>query len=158
MSEPAGPEPETPESARGRQHASPAVGAEPAAIVVLDASVLIGHLDDNDPHHAKAVGLLLATDGLMLGASAITLAETLVAPARRGRISDAKAALSRLGVRELALGSETPLRLARLRADLGVKLPDCCVLLAAQEHGAAIGSFDTGVIKAAHRIGLRTIE
>jgi predicted nucleic acid-binding protein len=125
---------------------------------VLDASVLIGHLDNNDPHHARAVGLLDATGGQVLGASTITLAETLVTPVRAGRLADAHEALNRLGVRELALGDETSSRLARLRADLGIKLPDCCVLLAAQEHAGAVASFDAGVIKAARKLGLHTIE
>lgn len=127
-------------------------------MLVVDASVLIGHLDNNDLHHARATSLLEATEGQMLGASAITLAETLVAPARAGRLADAQAALGRLGVQELALGDEASWRLARLRADLGVKLPDCCVLLAAQEHAGTIASFDTGVIRAARKLGLRTVE
>ncbi len=127
-------------------------------MLVLDASVLIGHFDNNDPHHARAVSLLLATDGQMLGASAITLAETLVAPARNGRLAEAQHALRRLGVRELALGTEIPSRLAQMRADLQVKLPDCCVLLAAQEHAGEVASFDTAVLEAARRLGLRTVE
>jgi predicted DNA-binding protein (UPF0278 family) len=61
-------------------------------------------------------------------------------------------------VRELAFDDEALSRLARLRADLGVKLPDCCVLLAAQEHAGAVASFDTGVIKAARKLGLCTVE
>ncbi len=127
-------------------------------MVVLDASVLIAHLDNNDPHHARAVSLLEATGGQTLGASPITLAETLVAPTRTGRLAEAQAALSRLGVQELTLGDHASSRLARLRADLGVKLPDCCVLLAAQEHTGAVASFDAGVIKAARKLGLRTIS
>jgi PIN domain-containing protein len=94
----------------------------------------------------------------MLGASPITLAETLAAPARAGRLADAQTALSRLGVQELALGEKASSRLARLRADLGVKLPDCCVLLAAQEHAGTVASFDAGVIEAARKLGLRTLE
>lgn len=120
--------------------------------------MLIGHLDDGDPHHARAMKLLEATRGQMLGASAITLAETLVAPARVGRLADAQAALRRLGVRELPLGDGASSRLARLCADLGVKLPDCCVLLAAQEHAGAVASFDKGVIEAARALGLSTVE
>lgn len=138
--------------------ASSAPAPESVGTVVLDASVLIGHLDNNDPHHARAVSLLDATDGQMLGASTITLAETLVAPARAGRLADARAALNRLGVRELALSDEASSRLAQLRADLGIKLPDCCVLLAAQEHAGAVASFDAGVVKAARKLGLRTVE
>ncbi|MHB1468660.1 MAG: type II toxin-antitoxin system VapC family toxin [Solirubrobacteraceae bacterium] len=142
----------------GKPDASPETAQASAGIVILDASVLIGHFDNNDLHHASAVSLLAATRGQMLGASAITLAETLVAPARAGRLADAQAALGRLGVKELALGDEASWRLAQLRADLGVKLPECCVLLAAQEHAGAVASFDTGVIKAARKLGLRTVE
>lgn len=138
--------------------ASSEIAQASAGLVVLDASVLIGHLDNNDSHHARAMRLLEATDGQMLGASAITLAETLVAPARAGRLDDAQTALSRLGVQELPLGGEAASRLARLRADLGVKLPDCCVLLAAQEHTGAVASFDAGVIKAARKLGLPTAQ
>jgi len=150
-SEEAGAQPEQP-------GASPETAPASAGMVVLDASVLIGHFDNNDPHHARAVRLLDATGGQMLGASTITLAETLVAPARAGRLADAQTALSRLGVRELTVGDKASSRLARLRADLGVKLPNCCVLLAAQEHAGAVASFDTGVIKAARKLGLRTIK
>ncbi|MGN6372162.1 MAG: type II toxin-antitoxin system VapC family toxin [Solirubrobacteraceae bacterium] len=131
---------------------------ESVGTIALDASVLIGHLDSNDPHHVRAVRLLEATDGQVLGASAITLAETLVAPARAGRLADAQSALGRLGVRELAFGDEVASRLTRLRADLGVKLPDCCVLFVAQEHSGSVASFDTGVIKAARKLGLRTVD
>lgn len=151
MSIPAGLEPE-------KARAKPEIVQVSAGMVVLDASVLIGHLDNDDLHHARAVSLLEATAGQMLGASAITLAETLVAPTRAGRLADAQAALGRLGVQELALGNDAAWRLARLRADLGVKLPDCCVLMAAQERASAVASFDTGVIKAARRLGLRTVE
>jgi predicted nucleic acid-binding protein len=140
-------------SGASRETAQGSVG-----VVVLDASVLIGHLDHHDPHHARAVSLLEATAGQMLGASAITLAETLLAPVRAGRLTDAQTALSRLGVQELPLGDGASSRLAGLRADLGVKLPDCCVLLAAQERAGAVASFDTGVIKAARKLGLRTVQ
>jgi predicted nucleic acid-binding protein len=146
----------------GTEPEKPSAGSETAQgsaeIVILDASVLIGHLDNNDPHHARAVSLLEATVGQRLGASAITLAGILVAPARANRLADAHAALSRLGIQELALGDDAASRLARLRADLGVKLPGCCVLLAAQEHAGAVASFDTGVIKAARKLGLHTVE
>jgi predicted nucleic acid-binding protein len=92
-------------------------------LIVLDASVLIGHLDGHDPHHEGARALLEMSATESLGASAITLAETLVDPARAGRLDEAQAALLRLGVSELALGNGGPERLAQLRADTGLKLP-----------------------------------
>ena len=94
-----------------------------ARVIVLDASVLIAHLDGRDPHHEPAVELLRAHAMELLGASQISLAETLVAPARAGRLEDAQEALEKLSVRELAFGHDASPRLASLRAETGLKLP-----------------------------------
>ena len=123
-------------------------------MIVLDASVLIAHLDERDAHHDRASRLLGGTGAQPLGASTITLAETLVAPTRAGRLEDVIAALNRLGVAELPLGDEAAAKLAQLRADVGSKLPDCCVLLAAQEHGGTVASFDSALLAAADGLGL----
>ena len=123
-------------------------------MIVLDASVLIAHLDERDTHHERASRLLAETGAEPLGASTITLAETLVAPTRAGRLEDAIVAIDRLGVSELPLGNEAPARLARLRAEARCKLPDCCVLLAAQEHAGIVASFDSALIEAANGMGL----
>jgi predicted nucleic acid-binding protein len=127
-------------------------------VIILDASVLIAHLDGGDSHHADAQSLLEAGGRESLGASAITLAETLVSPARAGRLADAEAALRRLGVSELALGERVPARLAQLRADVGLKMPDCCVLLAARQHAGAVASFDSDLLAGARKLGLETAE
>lgn len=127
-------------------------------MIVLDASVLIAHLDGADPHHEKAESLLESTGGEALGASSITLAETLVSPARAGRLSDAEAALQLLGIEELPLGEQAPSRLALLRAEVGLKMPDCCVLLAAQDHAGGVASFDAGLLSAAKKLELETME
>lgn len=125
-------------------------------MIVLDASVLIAHLDRSDRHHAKARNLLEANSGEPLGASPITLAETLVSPARARRLGDAEAALRRLGVRELPLEQGGAGRLAEMRAEVGLKMPDCCVLLAAQDHEGIIASFDSDLLSAARKLGLQT--
>ncbi len=127
-------------------------------MIVLDASVIIAHLDQRDAHHERAKSLLAGTGVEPLGASTITLAETLVAPARAGRLADATTVLERLGVGELPLGDEAPAHLAQLRVTSGCKLPDCCVLLAAKEHGGRIASFDSALIVAAEALGLSTLE
>lgn len=123
-------------------------------MIVLDASVLIAHLDERDTHHERASRLLAETGAEPLGASTITLAETLVAPARRGRLDDVIAALNRLGVTGLTLADGAAAHLARLRAETGCKLPDCCVLLAAREHGGTVASFDSALITVADGLGL----
>jgi predicted nucleic acid-binding protein len=124
-------------------------------VIVLDASVLIAHLDGRDRHHEAAVELLRAHVAEPLGASQISLAETLVAPARAGRLEEAREALEKLAVFELLLGTGASQRLARLRAETGLKLPDCCVLLAAEEHDAQVASFDEALNDRATTLGMR---
>jgi predicted nucleic acid-binding protein len=125
-------------------------------VIVLDAGVLIAHLDGSDRHHAMARDLLEADAAERLGASAITLAETLVSPARAGRLEGAEAALERLRVKELAFTDGAPGRLAAMRAEVGLKMPDCCVLLAAQDHEGTVASFDSALLAASRKLGLRT--
>jgi predicted nucleic acid-binding protein len=127
-------------------------------VIVLDASVLIAHLDERDAHHERAGRLLADTGAEPLGASTITLAETLVAPARASRLEDVVAALDRLGVTELPLGEDAPARLAQLRVDVGCKLPDCCVLLVSEEGGGKVASFDSALINAAESLDLPIIR
>jgi predicted nucleic acid-binding protein len=123
-------------------------------VIVLDASVLIAYLDGGDSHHKPAVELLRSHALELLGASQISLAETLVAPARAGRLEDAREALGKLAVRELPFAHNASSRLARLRADTGLKLPDCCVLLAAEDHQGRVASFDRGLCKRAEGLSI----
>jgi predicted nucleic acid-binding protein len=124
-------------------------------VIVLDASVLIAHLDGRDAHHEAATRLLGESGGEPLGASSVTIAETLVAPARAGRLEEARTALARLGVADVGIGEDAPARLAEWRAGVGVKLPDCCVLAVAEEHEASVASFDGRLIDAAKALGLQ---
>jgi predicted nucleic acid-binding protein len=126
-------------------------------MIVLDACVLIAYFDDRDLHHPPARALLEGSGAAPLGASGVTLAETLVSPARAERLDQAWAGLERLGVAELPLGLEGPRRLAALRVETGLKLPDCCVLLAAQQHGGAIASFDRDLGRAAGKLGIEVV-
>lgn len=125
-------------------------------MIVLDAGVLIAHLDATDCHHDRAGELLLhaADQGRPLVASPITLAEVLVGPARGGRVDQAAAVLGQLGVRTVALPRDAAMRLAVLRAATTLKLPDCCVLLAADQVADAIATFDDRLALAARSHGL----
>lgn len=125
-------------------------------MIVLDASVLIAHLDASDSHHDHASELLLlAVDrDQPWGASPITLAEVLVGPARAGRLDQATAALDQLRVCPVALPPDAPLRLATLRAATNLAMPDCCVLLAADQVGDAVATFDDRLAKAASSHGV----
>ena len=125
-------------------------------MIVVDASVLIAHLDDNDALHVRAGDALLEVADQSLGCSPITLAEVLVGPARRDRLDAARTAVDELGVAEIPFGDDAPARLAALRADSGLRLPDCCVMLAAKDAGAeAVLTFDDALAREVDRLGLR---
>lgn len=127
-------------------------------MIVLDASVLIGYLETEDAHHGRAEELLASRIDDDFVASVVTLAEVLVAPARTGRTAVVEAALSDLEVTELALPADAARELAELRAGTGLTMPDCCVLLAAESHGAALATFDTRLRVVATGRGLTVVE
>lgn len=122
--------------------------------MILDASVLIAHVSPDDIHHERATMALRALEGLDLHVSPVTLAEVLVGAVREKQVAKARTQLRRLGVREVPLGPDAPLRLAELRAQTGLKLPDCCVLLAAQEEGDGLLTLDSRLDAAAEALGL----
>ncbi len=126
-------------------------------MIVLDASVLIAHLDREDRHHAAAEALLAQAVDDDLGASPLTLAEVLAAPIREGRLEPVRAALHDLEVNEVAFPADTAVRLAQLRASTGLKMPDCCVLLAAEGAAATLASFDVGLAQAAQGLDLSVL-
>jgi len=45
-----------------------------------------------------------------------------------------------------------------MRAEAGLKLPDCCVLLAAQNNEAPLATFDTGLLAAAGKLGVEVVS
>jgi predicted nucleic acid-binding protein len=82
----------------------------------------------------------------------------LVAPACAGRLEDAREALEKLSVHELACGHDASPRLAALRAETGLKLRDCCVLLTAEDHHGGVASFDQRLCKRARDLGIPAVD
>jgi len=99
------------------------------ALIVVDASVLIAHLDPEDALHPQATNALLehAADDLRLPASAC--AETLVEPARAGRLDEARTALAALQLQIVPIDGPLAERAASLRVrERRLRLPDALVL------------------------------
>lgn len=99
------------------------------ALIVLDASVLIAHLDPKDAlHHPASVAVREhAGDVLRLPASAYS--EYLVDAARAGAIDQAREAVERLGLVLAPIDLPVAEEAARLRArSQGLRLPDALVL------------------------------
>lgn len=123
-------------------------------MIVFDASVLIAYLDADNAQHHKAESLLAREIDDEFVANPLTLAEVLVGPARTDRLDVAHSALRGLQIAEQPFPADTAVRLARLRADTGLRMPDCCVLLAAQDTAARVAAFDERLIRGAEEIGL----
>jgi len=127
-----------------------------ASLTVLDASVLLAHFDDSDPHSDDAAEILADSDEL--AASTITLAEVLVGAVRAGRLDEQLAAINQLEIRELQVEQGAAGALARLRAETGLRMPDCCVLHAAMTANAqAIATRENQLARAAAAKGLETL-
>lgn len=118
-------------------------------MIVPDANVIIAYLDGENVHHQRAEELLAREIDDDFGANSLTLAEVFVVPARENRLDAVRTILRDLEVQELPFPGNTAVQLAQLRAETGLKMPDCCVLLAAEATGARLASFDEQLTKAA---------
>lgn len=126
-------------------------------MIVIDADVLIGYLDSDDVHHDSAMALLEREIDDDFVASSLTLAEVLVGPTRARRVVDAVGALRDLEVSEQPLPADAAVKLAELRATTGLRMPDCCVLLATRELQARVASWDVRLKNAAMKMGLEVV-
>jgi toxin FitB len=123
-----------------------------AAVTILDASVLIAYFGPEDAHTDLAIALLEQAGEL--AASTITFAEVLVGATRLGRDQEQLAALDDLGVAEVPILAGGAAALAELRVATGLRMPDCCVLHAAEmTHAAEVATFDEQLAKAARQRG-----
>lgn len=126
-------------------------------MIILDASVLIAHRDPDDVHHERATQLLIDHLDQGLGASVITVAECLIGPIRAGQQERFQTFLEQLDVSILPVGQSDGRRLATLRARSGLKLPDCCVIAAAQEADGQVATFDEQLQTSSEELGIPVI-
>jgi predicted nucleic acid-binding protein len=130
-----------------------------AGVIVLDASVLIGHFEPADAHHTDATALLTAHLLDSFAASVITLAEIYTGAARSGQAQAQRLheLLAQLRIEGLDLPAGAALRLGELRAATKLKMPDCCVLYSAEQHGADIATFDDRLAARATDLGITVV-
>ena len=124
-------------------------------MIVLDASALIAFLDPSDGLHRRAVTSLIELGPQRsLAISPVTRAEVLVGPARAGTLEATEQAVAALGASEIGLPTDAARRLATLRARTRLKLPDCCVILAAQTSAGTILTFDDRLAAGARQLAV----
>jgi predicted nucleic acid-binding protein len=109
------------------------------ALVVLDASVIIGFLDPEDALHDSYVEALSTYQRDDFGIPASVYAEILVAPYRAGAeaVAEVEAFLSDFAVKIEPITAPIARAAARLRSGRrSLRLPDALVLATADELGA----------------------
>lgn len=127
--------------------------------LLLDADVLIGALDGDDPHHGRARALLTRwrehEDACTI--SVVNLTEVLVAPsADSAKLAAAREAIAALGVAAHQPNEAIGVEAARLRRRHPISLPDGYCLATAKHTSAVVASFDQKILKAAKLEGIRT--
>lgn len=128
-----------------------------AGVIALDAAFLIAHLNAADVHHQAATALLDAHPDSRLVIGPLNLAEALVSATRSGNLPAVRSAIERLRVQEVPFPDDAAVALAQLRSGTGSKMPDCCVLLTAQQESASIATFDERLKKSAETLGIKAL-
>lgn len=118
-------------------------------MITLDASLVIAHLNPSDPHHESATSYLRDTADETLLIHSVNLAEVLIGGVRAGRADEMRADLHAIGIRVAAPSEGEPLRLARLRVESRLRMPDCCALDTALRAESTLATFDDALAKAA---------
>jgi predicted nucleic acid-binding protein len=127
-------------------------------VIVLDASAVIATFFTADPHHGRATALLEsnAPGGFVL--HPMTLAESLVGAARIGRINQIRRQIQNMGITVFAPDTDEPLLIAEIKANTGLKLPDCCVLATALGLSAPLITFDEKLRSAARAQSIAVVD
>lgn len=126
-------------------------------MIVLDASVVIAYAAEHDTAHERARRVVEESDDTF-AMHAVTITECLVGPARIGRAEDMLALLEAMEISRVDLDENAPLRVASLRVETGLKLPDAFVLDAAAQLGAALATFDDRLAAAAEAQQVRLVR
>jgi predicted nucleic acid-binding protein len=128
--------------------------------LLVDADVLIGALDRNDPHHGRARALFTRwrDDQDACAVGVVNLTEVLIAPsAEASRLAAARAAIAALGVAVHQPNEAIGVEAARLRQRHPISLPDAYCLATAKHTGSALASFDQKILRAANHEGVKVV-
>jgi predicted nucleic acid-binding protein len=112
---------------------------------LLDADVLIGALDRNDPHHRRARALFTRwrDDQDACAVSVVNLTEVLIAPsADVSKLAAAREAIAALGVTVHQPNEAIGVEAARLRQRHPISLPDAYCLATHGFHALVVRSED----------------
>jgi predicted nucleic acid-binding protein len=126
--------------------------------LLLDADVVIGALDRDDPDHGRARTLFTGWHDRQdaCAISVVNLTEVLIAPsADVSKLAAAREAIAALGVTAHQPNEAIGVEAARLRRRHPISFPDAYCLATAKHTGSTLSSFDQKVLKAAKREGVK---
>lgn len=123
-------------------------------MIALDAGILIALLDSDDVFHTPATAFLADHAASPLCVSALTYAESLVHPARSGRLDQARRDVDVVDPAILPLEEDDAPRVAEIRASTGLRMPDAVVVHTAEEADAELATTDQRLARAAAQRGL----
>jgi predicted nucleic acid-binding protein len=126
------------------------------AVVVFDSDVLIGFLNRDDAHHARAVEVIRGSlaSGTRRLLSAVNYAEILIGPVRAGTEKRVEQMLARLSIEVVAVDRALARQAAAVRERTNLKLPDAFALatgIHAENRGwsdVTLATFDDHVLRA----------
>lgn len=118
-------------------------------MITLDASLVIAHLNPHDSHHQAATAYLRDSAGERLLIHSLNLAEVLIGGVKVRRGQEMLSDLHAIGIGVADRTEGEALRLAHLRVECGLKLPDCCALDTALATKSTLATFDDALAKAA---------
>jgi predicted nucleic acid-binding protein len=125
-----------------------------AQLVVLDASALIALVSSKDPHHNWALEMFRDTASFELQMSALTQAEVLVHPARAGKLEKFLKLIRELGLEITPIEEADASKLASIRSNTNLKMPDVVVLHQAMKVTGSIATTDQQLAKVAKSTGV----
>lgn len=123
-------------------------------MIVLDAGVLIAHLDPADAFHTRAVAFLEDHATASLAMNVVTVAECLVRPTHAGAADAVTRAIDRLAIRQIGIDAGEAQDLAAVRASIRLRMPDAIVLHTAQQLRAELVTTDAALARAASGRGV----
>lgn len=123
-------------------------------VITLDAGVLIAMLNERDVHHAWATEFLIDSADAEFIMPALTYGECLVRPAQADQVNAFLANIDGLALNVIELTADGAVRVARVRAETKLRMPDAVVLSTALEHSSSLATTDARLAEVAQAQGV----
>ncbi len=125
-----------------------------ARVITLDAGVLIAMLNERDAHHNWATEILMDSADAEFVMPALTYGECLVRPTQVDLVNAFLDNIRGFGLNVIDLTADGAVRVARVRAETKLRMPDAVVLATALENSASLATTDARLAEVAQAQGV----